>query len=157
MFKNLTKLIFFSIFLSVSASCRLLNPNICTTVPSYGGSQANYISGNILELEVSLGDLEDTSQYKLVMTTTEYPDNAPPYAGATNIIPLSSDYTFVSPTPNTARDPFLLPATGCLVHVQLYPNTKPNALLYFYLIKKLGDGYVPSGKPHITTNAELFK
>ncbi len=109
-------------------------------------------------LTVNFGFLENPSQYRVVMTTHEYPDTAPPFAGATEIIPLNEDYTFHTPIPNAQRDPFLLQPTKFSVRVELTAiKVKPASSLYFYLIQVSGSSFIPSGQPHITTIAEPFR
>jgi hypothetical protein len=121
-------------------------PGYCTTDP------------NKQCLTVDLGKLDDPTQYRVVMTTHEYPDNAPPFAGATQIIPLTEDYTFYKPIPNAQRDPLLLQPNQFNVVIELKAiKVKPASPLYFYLVQVSGNGFVPSGKLHITAIAEPYK
>jgi hypothetical protein len=147
-------LVLLTLFLS---SCKLpLNLNY----PRYGSYNPAYCNAdpNKQCLTIDLGKLDDPTQYRVVMTTHEYPDNAPPFAGATEIIPLSEDYTFQKPIPNAQRDPFLLQPNQYNVTVELTAiKVKPASPLYFYLIKVSGSGFVPSGEPHITAIAEPYK
>jgi hypothetical protein len=147
-------LIFIALFLS---SCEF---KFNQTFPPYGGFNPGYCDAdpNKQCLRINLGKLDDPTQYRVVMTTHEYPDNAPPFAGATEIIPLNEDYTFQKPIPNAQRDPFLLQPNQYNVTVELTAiKVKPASPLYFYLVKVSGSGFVPSGEPHITAIAEPYK
>jgi hypothetical protein len=128
--------------------------------PQYGTFNASYCDNNPNTqcLRVDLGKLDQPSQYRVVMTTQEYPDSAPPYAGATNIAPLSQDYEFLKPSPNAQRDPLLIQPSQFNVVLELKAiKVKPAAPLYFYLVKVSGSGFVPAGQPHITAYAEPYK
>lgn len=106
-------------------------------------------------LQVDLGKLNQPDQYRVVMSTTEYSDDAPPYAGATNLVPLSNDYEFVKPIPNAQRDPIILKPNQYNVDVEVTAKKlNPVSPLYFYLLKVSGNSYVPSGLKHITVYAE---
>lgn len=123
----------------------------------YGKTQNSYCTTEPNEqcLTIYLGKLDNPSQYRVVMTTNEYSDTAPPYTGSTQIIPLSGDYTFVKPTTNSQRDPIILqPNQFNTSVVVIATKVKPASPLYFYLIQVSGNGYIPSGKPHITVIAE---
>jgi hypothetical protein len=128
--------------------------------PPYGSFLAGYCDSNPNTqcLRVDLGKLEQPSQYRVVVTTQEYPDNAPPYAGATNIVPLLQDYEFLKPSPNAQRDPLLIQPDQYNVVLELKAiKVKPAAPLYFYLVKVSGNGFIPSGQAHITAYAEPYK
>jgi hypothetical protein len=130
------------------------------TYPPYGTFLASYCYPNIDTqcLTVDLGKLEQPSQYRVVMTTQEYPDNAPPYAGATNIVPLSQDYEFLKPSLNAQRDPLIIQPNQFNVVLEIKAiKVKPVAPLYFYLVKVSGSGFVPAGQAHITAYAEPYK
>ncbi len=159
MLKILGNLVTIAFLLSMSSCRELLFPDVdCYYYGPFGIANIGFAPPDYkttLGMSIMLGRLEPTSNYKVVITTTEYPDTAPPYTGTTNLSPLSTDYTFFDPVPNAQRDPLLLPATGCIVNIKLRPEIKPAAPLYIYIIKKEGSGYVPSGIPHLTTKAEL--
>jgi hypothetical protein len=130
------------------------------TFPPYGSFLASYCDSNPNTqcLTINLGKLEQPSQYRVVMTTQEYPDNAPPFAGAINIVPLLQDYEFLKPSLNAQRDPLILQPNQYNVVLELKAITvKPVAPLYFYLVKVSGTGFVLSGQPHITAYAEPYK
>lgn len=155
--KNLCKLIICVCMALTITSCEF-GPD--GPYPLYGAFDPSYCDTdpNRQCLTVYFGKLDDPSRYRVVMTTAEYPDNAPPYAGANQIIPLSQDYTFYKPLPNAQRDPLLLQPTKFSVTIELKANkVKPASLLYFYLIQVSGSGYIPSGKPRISGIAEPYK
>jgi hypothetical protein len=130
------------------------------TYPQYGTFNASYCDSNPNTqcLTVNLGKLDQPSQFRVVVTTQEYPDNAPPYAGATNIVPLSQDFEFLKPSLNAQRDPLIIQPNQFNVVLELKAiKVKPVAPLYFYLVKVSGSGFVPAGQAHITAYAEPYK
>ena len=112
-------------------------------------------------ITVGMGNLsEDFSKLiknHVVLTTTEYPDNAPPYTENTTVTPLSTDFDFLVPSTDSNRKPFLLsPDIIYGITFDVLPKTSPAKLLYLYLIKEQGTTYISSDLPHITVDLNKY-
>ena len=143
-------------------SCKFLD-NACFDICpiSYGEIKVESGVSGAKRITVGMGNLsEDFSKLiknHVVLTTTEYPDNAPPYTENTTVTPLSTDFDFLVPSTDSNRKPFLLsPDIIYGITFDVLPKTSPAKLLYLYLIKEQGTTYISSDLPHITVDLNKY-
>lgn len=105
---------------------------------------------------VGTGELINPEKYRMVLTTTEYPDNAPPYTNTATVAPLSEDFDFIIPSTDTDRKPLLFIPERNGIFFELIAKTTPAKSLYLYLIKIEGNTYISSGLTHIIVDLNKY-